>query len=175
MKRGAKYNRLTAIKQICGGKNPKWLFRCDCGIEKVMQSGSVRHGRNKSCGCLIRERMSKGLNQTKHGLTSSDGPPENRRLYVVWNSMKHRCYNKKSHSFKNYGGRGISVCGEWLNNPVAFVDWALNNGYEKGLSIDRIDNDAEYSPNNCRWVSAKKQARNRRNTVPRCKCCGQPL
>ena len=95
----------------------------------------------------------------KHGAYA-----KNYALYTVWNTMKHRCEDRKRTKYKDYGARGIKVCPEW-KEPNAFIDWALANGYEKGLQIDRIDNDGDYSPDNCRWVSPKVNSRNRRNTI----------
>ena len=95
----------------------------------------------------------------KHGAYA-----RNKHLYGVWTTMKHRCENPKREKFKDYGARGIDVCEEW-NDPNRFIDWALENGYESGLQIDRIDNNKGYSPDNCRWVSPKTNSRNRRNTV----------
>lgn len=88
----------------------------------------------------------------------------NKRLYGVWRTMWHRCNNPKRAKYKDYGGRGVSICGAW-NDPNCFMDWAEQNGYKAGLQLDRIDNDGNYSPDNCRWATPKENSRNRRNSV----------
>lgn len=89
----------------------------------------------------------------------------NKRIYKAWCHIKDRCYNQNCKDYANYGERGITVCDEWINNSQAFYNWAINNGYESNLTLDRIDVNGNYSPDNCRWVDRKQQARNRRNTI----------
>ena len=126
---------------------------CDCGRETIVAQSSLRSGVTQSCGCLMRELSSKRA--TKHGGRKT-------RLYRIWDNMKSRCSNPTKGNYKEYGGRGIKVCEEWLHDFAAFRDWALANGYDDALTIDRIDNDKGYSPDNCRWITQAEQNRNQR-------------
>lgn len=149
---GQTFGRLTAIKKVYTKNNKQyWLFKCSCGNEKVINKNHVREGSINSCGCLLKE------NNTgyKHGLSKT-------RLYSIFMGMKNRCYNPNEPAFKNYGQRGIFVCKEWLNNPKAFVEWALSNGYNDNLTIERIDVNKGYCPENCTWIPLEKQVRNTR-------------
>ena len=151
--KGKKYGRLTFIEfSHRKGKNYYWKCVCDCGNEKVVQPSGVKNGRVISCGCYNKEVI------TKHGLDGN-------KLYHVLNSMKNRCYSDKSKSYVNYGARGIKVCDEWINDPREFINWSLSNGYEEGLSIDRINNDGHYEPDNCRWTNKITQANNTRTNL----------
>jgi hypothetical protein len=154
---GKKFNRLTVLGQH-GHKwasKVAWLCRCDCGTEKVF-AGYQFKGRRavKSCGCQKRE-VTIARNR-KHGLS---GHP----LTFVWYCMLDRCRRSRAKAFKNYGGRGIHVCDEWQAFQP-FYDWAVSNGYQPGLTIERVDNDGPYSPNNCTWIPRAQQSKNRRNT-----------
>nr|DAU47960.1 MAG TPA: hypothetical protein [Caudoviricetes sp.] len=133
-----------------------WLCRCECGKQKYIRSDHIRYKKIKSCGCFEEEARRKGNNKS-HNLSKT-------RLFKIFQGMKKRCYNERNNAYKNYGGRGISICPEWLNDFVSFYNWALSHGYADNLSIDRIDVDGNYEPSNCRWVDAKTQANNRRNT-----------
>ena len=145
---GQKFGKLTAIKRVSKiGEPVKWECQCDCGNTCVVSENNL--GRStKSCGCL-RHKGTHKLSKT--------------RLYGVWTDMKQRCYNPNEIAYKNYGERGIEVCNEWKNDFGKFYDWAINNGYSDNLEIDRINNNQNYSPNNCRWITHQEQQLNKRS------------
>lgn len=155
---GAKFERLTVIKRVANDKDNRavWLCKCECGKEKSVRGKDLRRGQVKSCGCWSKEKRIEA--RRKHGSSET-------RLYSIWSDMKKRCYNENSSSYKNYGARGIKLCDEWVANFDLFEKWSLKNGYEDELTIDRIDNNEDYKPSNCRWVTRKVQCNNRRNTV----------
>lgn len=150
---GQKFSRLTVVAYApdyispCGKHWTNCICRCDCGKNIVVRASSLRSGLTKSCGCLNREKA--GSNLRKHGLSHRDP------LYTVWKGMRERCTNPKQPHWRRYGGRGIRVCEEW-NDFTAFRAWALENGWRPRLTIDRIDNDRGYSPDNCRVVTFKE-------------------
>ena len=158
---GKRFGRLVVISEI--GKNEKgeymWFCQCDCGNTTLGKGNLLRHGNKRSCGCLAKENGIKVGNRTrKHGMHGT-------RLYFIWQNMKNRCNKPTDSHFHNYGGRGISVCSEWENDFSKFSDWAIASGYTEELTIDRIDNNKGYSPDNCRWVSKAAQNRNKRNSI----------
>ncbi len=139
------------------GKNNRgeatWKCVCSCGNETVVTGNKLRSGWTKSCGCLQERNRQRGIHKS-HGMT-------NTKLYIIWQNMKRRCNDPNDIMFKNYGGRGIAVCNEWLSGFEAFLRWANDNGYKEGLSIERIDVNGDYSPDNCKWISKKQQYLNR--------------
>lgn len=160
---GQRFGRLTVIG--CTGHkqngNYTWNCVCDCGKEVVIKSDHLRRGDTRSCGCINIGRQ-KGIPK-KHGF-ACDGKRE--RLYAVWASMRTRCENPKHIHYRHYGGRGIKVCDEW-HDFEAFKKWVLANGYDKNAprgkcTIDRIDTDGNYCPDNCRWTDMKTQCNNKR-------------
>ena len=153
---GMRYGRLVCISpaERDSKGNTQWLCKCDCGKYKVIPSRNLL--RVVSCGCYKHEVFVR--DHVKHGMYST-------KLYAVYSSMKARCRNKNNRNWHNYGGRGITVCEEWLNDFKAFYDWSINNGYSEGLTLDRIDNDKGYSPDNCRWATYETQQNNKRTNV----------
>ena len=158
---GKKFNRLTIIGfDKRSGSLYYWKCRCDCGKIKSVQANALKIGRIKSCGCLNRELSAeRGRNQfTKHGL-------KNHSIYKTRTRMITRCYNPKSDKFHYYGGRGIAVCEEWRDSFEAFYLWAISNGWQEGLTIERKNVNGNYSPENCCWIPFSEQAKNKRNTI----------
>lgn len=151
---GKKYGKLKVIELAYrkGGKS-YWKCLCSCGNTRIIQGYDITSGHTKSCGCI--RKLDGKEPHFRHGDSKT-------RLYRIWSNMKDRCDNPNNHYFKDYGGRGITYCNEW-KDYIAFKKWALSNGYQDELTIDRSNNNGNYEPANCRWITIKEQQRNRRS------------
>lgn len=153
---GQKFGRLTVLDETNHRRkdgHKVYKCKCDCGVISYVASNCLVTGRTKSCGCLNHKRFN-----VKHGKSDT-------KLYHVFKCMKERCYKKYNYNYKHYGGRGIKICDEWLNDFMNFYNWAIANGYNDNLTIDRINVNGNYEPSNCRWVDMKHQNNNKRNNV----------
>lgn len=151
---GKRFGYWTVLKRAPNkGKRVFWLCRCVCGNVKIVQGTSLKNGVSKSCGCKKSENHFKS-----HGLHDT-------ALYRKWASVKNRCFNRNDKMYKHYGERDITMCDEWKNDFKAFYNWSMKNGYKENLELDRIDNDGNYCPENCRYVTHQENLRNMKRTL----------
>lgn len=164
---GQRFGRLVAVRDVGhDGRRRLWLFRCDCGETITRSTRNLARinarGQTANCGCFIGGTKNKGRRtNVTHDMSRT-------RLYGVWAGVLDRCRNPKNRRYKDYGGRGITVCAAWMD-AGSFLVWAMSNGYKHGLQIDRIDNDQGYEPGNCRFVTPKENMANRRPQLRKAK------
>lgn len=169
LKTGDRFGRLTVVQLDHTRKyiDPKgknrtieyYLCICDCGRPHISQKNELRNGGCKSCGCWQQEcRLNKDIKNKKHGMSDT-------KIFKRWHHIKERCNNPHNKAYKYYGGRGIKMCDEWNTNFINFYDWSINNGYQDNLTIDRIDVNGDYCPENCRWTTIKEQNTNKTNNI----------
>ena len=153
-----RYGKLTVIEDLGMIKRPNgknrhfWKCKCDCGNTFEVRGDCLKSGNNKSCGCLQYEHA-----KTTHNMTGT-------KIYGVWASMKQRCENSNDKAYKWYGSQGIKVCDEWSKSFEEFYSWAKKNGYQEGLTIERIDVKGNYEPDNCKWITQQEQSLNTRRS-----------
>lgn len=161
---GQKFGRLTVLEIYHVEKTEKhsagweWKCKCDCGNETTARPTMIFSGKKLSCGCLKAEQNTENLCHKTHGQSHT-------RLNRIWCGMKYRCKNERCHAYAKYGGRGITICDEWDKDFSVFYDWSMENGYDDTLTIERIDVNKGYNPDNCKWVTLEDQAANKQNTV----------
>lgn len=158
---GKIYGRLLVIQvgDRVEGRRGKYVYaHCECGNVKDYLVNNLQRGMTKSCGCLRKEVTKDRNSEITYGLSRHP-------LRGVWRNMIERCYNKDSESFKNYGGRGVGICNEWREDFIQFFNWAISNGWNFGIELDRVNNNGDYCPENCRFVTRMENSRNKRNNI----------
>ncbi len=152
---GMKFGQLTVLERAekTAYGQYQWLCQCECGNKTVVVGQNLRTNSTKSCGC---GKYGKGL------FPSFRAESKHKRIYRIWRGMLHRCYNPNYSAYQNWGGRGIEVCDEWKKDFYSFLAWSMGNGYQEHLSIDRVDNNGNYCPENCRWADNQTQGANKR-------------
>lgn len=158
--KGTRFGRWTILEEaspiyISGKPRRRYKCQCDCGNIGIVRLECLRNGHSTSCGCLHKQRVSDTFKT--HGMSDNGNFTP---LYDTWRNMKKRCNNPNTTEYNRYGGRGIKICKEWATDFQRFYDWAISNGYKEGLTIDRINNDGNYEPDNCRFVTMKVQGNN---------------
>lgn len=162
---GTTFGRLSVMERVLKGDN-RVYYRClcECGKEKVIRNDSLKDGKTTSCGCVQKEWAETGDAKRTHGMDSSEKYGKKRtKVYQAWVGMKARCYSNRPKWIKNYQDRGITVCDRWKDSFENFLA-DMGEPPSPELSLDRIDNDGNYEPSNCRWTTAKVQANNRRSS-----------
>ena len=162
---GIRFGRWTALRRVESDRHGVfYLCSCDCGKTGIINAADLKRGKSTSCGCLRDEKTKarlpaqNSIHKRTHGASDS-------RLYSIWLGMKKRCNYPKTNGYANYGGRGIQVCGEWMQSFEIFQTWALSHGYREDLTIDRINVDGNYCPDNCRWATRSEQEHNKRRST----------
>lgn len=158
-----KFGRLTALYVVPNNSyHTRWHCICDCGNTKDVLQQNLVNGHVRSCGCFLSERNRERITDYNRTIGKESHGETKTRLYHIWVGIKTRCFYPNHDAYKNYGGRGVTMCEEWKNSFVSFKSWAIENGYSDNLTIDRINVDGNYCPENCRWVSMSFQEFNKR-------------